>query len=194
MAQAYSIHIDASKALQTLSEVQKLLSPNKCRELLRYTLTDVGRATKSIVGDTVVEDYVVTKSWASDKVGFPQVGGGSGLTVTVPVRGARGVIGPLYPIAGTSGGKKNRRVKANIVRSGVSTLPKKMDHQGGNPPFIGKGMVFTRKTSKRYPIVRVVGLGVPQMPLNRSKEKIENKIVSEMEKSVTRHFGRLFGG
>lgn len=186
------IHIDATQALQTLSEAQKLLSPGKCRELLLLTLTDTGRAAKSVIGDTVTEDYVVTKGWAADKVGFPQVSGG--LTVIVPVRGSRGVIGLVYPIAGASGGKKKRRIKASIVRSGVSTLPAKMSNQGGNPPFIGKGMVYTRKTSKRYPIVRVVGLGVPQMPINRSKEKIEKKLLAEMEKSATRHFGRLFGG
>ena len=188
------IRIDASQALQTLSEAQKLLSPEKCREYMRLTLTDTGRAAKDIIGDTVVEDYVVTKNWAADKVGFPQVSGGGGLTVVVPVRGSRGVIGPVYPIEGASGGKKKRRIKASIVRSGVSTLPTKMSNQGGNPPFIGKGMVYTRRTSKRYPIVRVVGLGVPQMPINRSQAKIEKKLLAEMEKSATRHFGRLFGG
>lgn len=186
------IRIDASQALQKISEAQKMLSPDRCREYMRLTLTDTGRAAKSVVSDTVVEDYVVTKSWAADKVGYPQVSGG--LTVIVPVRGSRGVIGPTYPIAGASGGKKKRRIKANIVRSGVSTLPTKMSNQGGNPPFIAKGMVFTRRSGKRYPIVRVVGLGVPQMPINRSQAKIEKKLLAEMEKSATRHFGRLFGG
>lgn len=186
------IRIDASQALQKISEAQKMLSPDRCREYMRLTLTDTGRAAKSIVSDTVVEDYVVTKSWAADKVGYPQVSGG--LTVIVPVRGSRGVIGPTYPIAGASGGKKKRRIKANIVRSGVSTLPTKMSNQGGNPPFIAKGMVYTRRSGKRYPIVRVVGLGVPQMPINRSQAKIEKKLLAEMEKSATRHFGRLFGG
>ena len=186
------IRIDASQALQKISEAQKMLSPDRCREYMRLTLTDTGRAAKSVVSDTVVEDYVVTKSWAADKVGYPQVSGG--LTVIVPVRGSRGVIGPTYPIAGASGGKKKRRIKANIVRSGVSTLPTKMSNQGGNPPFIAKGMVYTRRSGKRYPIVRVVGLGVPQMPINRSQAKIEKKLIAEMEKSATRHFGRLFGG
>lgn len=188
------IRIDATQALQTLSEAQKMLSPEKCKEYMRLTLTDTGRAAKSIIGDTVVEDYVVTKSWAADKVGFPQVSGGGGLTVIVPVRGSRGMIGPVYPIVGASGGKKKRRIRAKIVRDGVSTLPDKMDHQGGNPPFVAKGRVFTRRTNKRYPIVRVVGLGVPQMPINRSQAKIEKKLLAEMEKSATRHFGRLFGG
>ena len=186
------IRIDASQALQKLSEAQKMLSPDRCREYMRLTLTDTGRAAKSVISDTVVEDYVVTKSWAADKVGYPQVSGG--LTVIVPVHGSRGVIGPTYPIAGASGGKKKRRIKANIVRSGVSTLPTKMSNQGGNPPFIAKGMVYTRRSGKRYPIVRVVGLGVPQMPINRSQAKIEKKLLAEMEKSATRHFGRLFGG
>lgn len=186
------IRIDASQALQKISEAQKMLSPDRCREYMRLTLTDTGRAAKSVISDTVVEDYVVTKSWAADKVGYPQVSGG--LTVIVPVRGSRGVIGPTYPIAGASGGKKKRRIKANIVRSGVSTLPTKMSNQGGNPPFIAKGMVYTRRSGKRYPIVRVVGLGVPQMPINRSQAKIEKKLLAEMEKSATRHFGRLFGG
>ena len=185
------IRIDASHALNTLSEVQKLLSPEKAKELLRDTLVDVSRKTKTIVSDYVVQDYVVTKGWAADKVGFPQIGG---LNIVIPIRGSRGCIGPIYPIAGSSGSRKKRRVKANIVRSGTSTLPTKMTNQGGNPPFVAKGAVYTRKTNKRYPIVRVVGLGVPQMPLNRSQKKIENALMAEIEESATRHFGRLFGG
>lgn len=189
-----TLRIDATQALQTLSEAQKLLSPVKSRELLRDTLVDVGRAAKSVVSDSVIEDYVVPKRWAADQVGFPEVSTGTGLTVVVPVRGSRGCIGPIYPIANAGGSRKKRRIRASIVRSGTTTLPDKMQHQGGNPPFIARGMVFTRRTSKRHPIVRVVGLGVPQMPLNRSQEKIENRLSAEMEKSATRHFGRLFGG
>lgn len=188
------LRLDVGQALQVLSEAQKILSPEKAKTMLRNTLVDVGRKTKTVVGDCVVQDYVVSKGWAANQVGFPQASYGSGLTVVVPIRGSRGIIGPVYPIAGASGGRKKRRIRAKIVRSGVSTLPAKMDHQGGNPPFIAKGKVFTRKTGKPYPIVRVVGLGVPQMPLNRSQKKIEKALMDEMERSATRHFGRLFGG
>lgn len=186
------IRIDASQALQVLDEAQKLLSTEKAEQMLRYTLVDVGRKTKTIVGRMVREDYHVKHGWVTDKVGHPQVeDNGNGLSVVIPIRGARGGIGMVYPLY-----RKNtkRKIRAKIVKSGVSELPKKMDHQGGNPPFIAKGKVFTRKTGKPYPIVRVVGLGVPQMPLNRSQKKIEKALMDEMERSVTRHFGRLFGG
>lgn len=186
----YDIHIDASQALSMLDEAQKILEPERAKTMLRDTLVDVGRKAKTIVSDCVVQDYVVPKGWAAEKVGFPQVGGG-GLNIVVPIRGARGGIGPIYPIAS---GQRRRRVKARIVKGAVSTLPDKMSNQGGNPPFVAKGAAYTRRTDKRYPIVRVVGLGVPQMPLNRSQDKIEAALTAEIEKSAARHFGRLFGG
>ena len=188
------LYIDAGPALAMLDEAQKLLSPEKAKTLLHDTLVDTSRKAKTIVSDCVVQDYTVPKGWAADQVGFPQVSYGTGLSVWIPIRGARGGIGQIYPIADAGGGKRKRRIRANIVQGKTSVLPKTMDHQGGNPPFVGKGMVFTRKTKARYPIVRVVGLGVPQMPLNRSQKKIEDALEAEIAKSASRHFGRLFGG
>lgn len=190
-ALAVNLYIDASHAIGVVNDLAKKLAPGQANELLRLTLVDVGRKSKTIMSDHVVEDYVVPRGWVAGQIGHPKM---RGLTVIIPVRGSRGGIGQIYPIAGYSGSGKKRRVRANIVRSGVSTLPVTMDHQGGNPPFIAKGKVFTRKTKSPRPIVRVVGLAVPQMPMNRSKVKIENSLLEEMEKSATRHFGRLFGG
>lgn len=189
---AVNLYLDASDAISKIRKMESQLSPERYQQLLRLTLVDVGRKAKGIIGDYVIEDYVVSKGWVTSQVGHPEVSGD--LTVIVPIRGSRGGIGPIYPIAEQSGSGKKRRIRANIVRSGASTLPATMDHQGGNPPFVAKGAVYTRKTKGRRPIVRVVGLGVPQMPMNRSREKIENELVHEMERSAMRHFGRLFGG
>jgi len=71
-----------------------------------------------------------------------------------------------------------------------------MKNQGGNAPFVGgggriNGLVVTRRTKERYPVVRVVGLGVPQMPLNRSEEKVQNAIRDLLDKRLEHNFKHL---
>lgn len=186
------IYLDATQALQTLGEAREILSPEENNRLLRLVLVDVGRKTKTVIKETVVKDYEVKQNWVADKVGFPEVEDGKGLKVVVPVRGARGSIGMVYPIYGRR--KMKRRLRARIVKSDITVLPEKMEHQGGNPPFVADNVMYTRRTKKSHPIVRVVALGVPQMPINRSQEEIEKQLIGHMEESATRHFGRLFGG
>jgi hypothetical protein len=70
-----------------------------------------------------------------------------------------------------------------------------MKHQGGNPPFIipskaqNLPMVFTRKyKDKRKPIVRVAGVSVPQMPMNRAKDEVDKEITDLLVKRLEQNF------
>ena len=73
-------------------------------------------------------------------------------------------------------------------------MPDTMEHQGGQPPFMVGGVAFTRKyKGKSHPIVHVVGLGVPQMPINKSEEDVQKDIREVVEKRLVHHFGQLFG-
>ena len=71
-----------------------------------------------------------------------------------------------------------------------------MAHQGGNPPFRNNmaGIAFTRTTPARLPIASVVGLGVPQMPLNRSRPAIEADIKDYLMKRLKHNYEHMIGG
>ena len=72
-------------------------------------------------------------------------------------------------------------------------MPAKMEHQGGQPPFMIGKVAFTRKyANKSHPIVHVVGLGVPQMPINKSREDVEKAIRKVVETRLVHHFEVLF--
>ena len=69
-----------------------------------------------------------------------------------------------------------------------------MKNQGGQPPFMSGGVAFTRKTAARLPIVRVVGLAVPQMPLNRSAEETQDQILDLTARRLEHNFYFMLGG
>ena len=76
---------------------------------------------------------------------------------------------------------RTRAIKAKIVKSGESVLPNPMPSwQGGQPPFMKGGIAMTRSGPSRYPIHKIVGIAVPQPPLNRSKAEMEEHIQKYM--------------
>lgn len=118
----------------------------------------------------------------------------------IPLRGTKGGIGTTFRAGAFTGGSKKGadkgkgwklrykgRVAAHIVKGKQSALPSKMTRQGGNAPFMlySSAQVVTRRTKKRFPLVRVVGLAVPQMAATRAKEDIQNHVGKELLKNVT---------
>ena len=58
-----------------------------------------------------------------------------------------------------------------------------MENVGGKPPFRNLAAkeklhdaAFTRKSKARLPIKPVQGIAIPQMPLNKSRDKIEKAV------------------
>ena len=156
---------------------------------------------KKIIKDDVPEHYEGGKNWIGSAVQSPQTGF---MQAVVPIKGNRGVIGQQFQTGGgayvtnaggaygfTSGGgykklqfKKGAKITAKILKGKLSKLPDRMTHQGGNPPFMYKGLVYTRRTNESFPIVRVVGLAVPQMVENRAKEDIMRDIEKDLEQNI----------
>lgn len=207
-----NIYVDVSDLMQTIEMMRSVMTEEAFAEMLRRTFMDAGRKVKTIVRTEIPQDYEVTAGWAGSAVGFPKMGGGSGISVTIPIKGARGSIGGRFPATGGSFSRKgytytrngktitvkgrriNKQIRAKIVKGQSSTLPATMDHQGGQPPFMIHGVAFTRKQAgKSHPIAHVVGLGVPQMPINRSKDDVQNAIKDVVETRLVHHFGQLFG-
>ena len=98
---------------------------------------------------------------------------------------------------------KKYKIRAKILKKGVSTMPDVMpgagrSSYGDQPPFLmpvksksgptGKHIVMTRKGKARLPIISVVGIGVPQMPLNRSRAAVEDDIADFAMDRLVHHY------
>ena len=191
-------YVDVSDLTDTINMMKIAMSSPAFEEMMRRTFNDAGKKVKNIVREDVPRDYEVTAGWAGSMVGWPKSQGGAGkIGVVVPIKGTRGSIGGRFKATGWRGRPakgKRAKINAKIIKGQSSTLPATMDHQGGQPPFMAGGVAFTRKyAGKPYPIVHVVGLGVPQMPINRSEGKVQSDIKEVVEKRLVHHFGRLFG-
>lgn len=208
MAERGVIYVDISQLMGTINQMKTVMSKPSFDKMMQRTFNDAGAKVKTFVRQNVPQDYAVTASWAGSFVKKPhQLSGGVG--VVVPIKGARGRAGEIFSATGGNYTRKGytrkdgrkvkrtrigKKIKVKILRGKTSTLPDKMEHQGGQPPFRNGGAVFTRKLKGRaYPIVHVVALADPQMPLNKSRDKLENDIVKTVEKRLVHHFGQLFG-
>lgn len=201
-----TLYIDVSDLQKVVDDMKLVLSEEGAKRMLRDTISNTGRKVKSIIGQEVPKKYEAKRNWVTSQVGKPQNGGAGDLSAIIPINGVRGIDGGRFPATGgtswahpSSGGKaarRERRIRVKILKGKANALPETLPHQGGQPPFrnvsskLGS-VVFTRKTNKPYPIARVAGLSVPQMPMNKSKEEITKDIYDYMEKELERNFARM---
>lgn len=190
------LYIDVSELDGTIDKMRAVLDPAAFERMMYRTLKEVGNRAKVPIARAVQDEYEVKQAWVKGAMGKPKMSVGDGVQCVIPIDGHRGSIGGTYKASGghlsKSGGKL--KLRAHIVKSQRSTLPEKMDHQGGQPPFMANGVAFTRKTKERFPIVRVVGLGVPQMPINRAEPEVQKQIVELLEKRLEHNYYHMFGG
>ena len=195
MANQYYLDIDASDVLKRFNELkQTILSPDIQRKILHDTCVDTAKAVTTILARTIPKQYAVQQKFVRAGIGQWQDHSFGNINVFIPLKGTRGVIGETFKSRGKKGRPKRGRYKisAKILKGKYTQLPDKMEHQGGNPPFVGKGkIVYTRKYKKSaYPIVRVAGLGVPQMPLNQSEKDVTDQVIKKMSNRLDYHFKR----
>lgn len=185
------LSVDMSDVQRTIDMMRGVLTRSQFEQLMHRTFREVGQRSRTIISREVVQDYAVTRDWVRSQIGNYRLtfGGSSPVTCTIPLSGHKGSIGGRFAANWARGG----RVRASIVRGGMSTLPATMKNQGGNPPFMARGVAFTRRSKERLPIVRVVGLGVPQMPLNRSADDVQERILAIAGNRLEHNFMFMFG-
>lgn len=200
--QDVDLRIDTSEVVTLAEELSKSLTGEQFDRLMYRTLKETGAKVKTETKRAVVQDYAVTQGWVASRLKKPQLSGGGGhWTCIIPMSGKRGVIGETFSASGgrsgarrlKSGKRQHLKMRAHILRGQRSELPAKMEHQGGNPPFMAGGVGFTRTTKHRFPIARVVGLALPQMPINKSKPKVEAAILKTMRERLEHNFQYMFG-
>lgn len=198
------VEVDASELNRALVMVKDSMSEQSVMNTVEGIMRRTGRKVERILKDDLPRDYVISRAEVGAAVGKAKVTrGGLGVGCCIPIEGPRRSIGGGgFPASGGAHGwnstKRRYRIKARIVKSGQSTLPQKMSSYGGQPPFrnldswLGK-LTLTRMSKDRLPIGKVVGIAIPQMPLNRSKGAVQKDIKDYLEKEIEQHFSAMIG-
>lgn len=181
------LELDFSEVYERMIELGKAMSKTQFERLVYRTVRETGTRGQTIIAREVVKDYAITQQWAKKQIQSPKIQwGGSDIECRIPMKGHKGTIGGTYRITTA----RSKRVRAKILKKGTSRLPGVFPNQGGNPGFVGpNGVLFTRKYAwQRKPIVRVVGMALPQMPLNRSEDKTRDAFLELMSKRLDSNF------
>lgn len=211
------LEVDTSQLMLAMWEMEQIVGRNGIRQMARRAVARVpGHVRRVLPGMTQEEYHVRKRRWVSSQIlnARPQMNG-EFISMRIPIEGERGILGgdnftlaqgvrnaynanvrrrrngrPLRPL----------RIRVNVLQDRVSTLPKLMPKGGGRssyggfPPFImlskkkRKPLVFTRKTKKRLPIIRVTGVGVPQMPTNRVRDELQRDLQTFVLQQIVREF------
>lgn len=201
------LHVDITELQGKIEQMRAIHTQREFELLMMRAFRRTGGAVRRIMKEQLPKEYEAKPRWITSNVGNPrtQFGGFGGMAVScnIPIDGARGVLGRRFSASGPRGRRakgKRYKISAKIVKSGVSVLPSVMKNYGDGeqPPFIAKGggvggMVFVRKGKKRLPIARVVGLGVPQMPMNRSEDDVQDEIMEVLKGRIEQEHRFLVG-
>lgn len=183
-------YVDMSDVGATMEYMRGVLTQENFEKLMYRTFGEVGRKSKTLIAKEVRKEYEAPYGWVLGQIQHFGLtfGGAFPVTCTIPISSAKGVIGPRFKLSG-----RKRKISARIVKGAVSVLPRHMPAQGGNPPFVVGGTAFTRRTKARFPIVRVVGLAVPQMPMNRAATGVQTELLNYTAERLEHNFAYMFG-
>lgn len=196
-----SLEIDASDLKDKINMLRGAMTDEQFKRAMYGVFKRTGSHVKRILRSDLPHQYEVKPSAVSAAVQRPQVTMGAiGVGCAIPIRDARGSIGGRYRASGGAHGwnslRRKYRVKARIVKGRASTLPANASAYGGYPPFrnLGSslgGLTFTRRSKARGPIEKMVGIAIPQMPMNRSQADVQKDIKVYMERQINQRIGQL---
>lgn len=199
----FNLEIDASELDEEINRLRSVMTPKQFDRAMYGIFQRTGRHVSKILKDELPKQYYVKPRAIGDAVKNAKVTtGAGGVGCSIPVVAPRINIGSGFSASGGAKGwnnvkyKRKYRVKARIVKTGQSTLPAKADSYGDQPPFrnLGSklgGLTFTRKGESRGPILKMSGIAIPQMPMNRSKEDVERDIIDYMKERMEARFQAL---
>lgn len=188
------IYVDISQLQDRMDYMRVVLGEANFQKVMVRTFKETARHAGKVISQDVRKEYPVKAAWVKGAIQTPRVtiGGEFIASCTIPMQGVKGLEGP----SGTfklDGRVKKGRIKPILVKRGArNPLPRRLKNQGNNPPFLttAKGItaVFTRRTKARLPIVRVGGLSLPQMPMNRSEEQISRDLLKFTQDRLEHQF------
>lgn len=191
------ITVDISQLSGTMNRMRVALGEENFKRLMYRTFKRVAGSAKEIISTDVRKEYPVKDGWVRGAIQSPKVttGGEYVAKCEIPMRGRKGLEGPGQTFK-LDGRAAKGRLKPVLVKKGTrKPLPMRLQNQGGNPPFLtttkAGQMVMTRRTKMRYPIVRVGGLSLPQMPMNRAETEIQRKLLKTAADRLDHEFGQM---
>lgn len=187
----FDIEIDASEVKNEIDFLKTHMTHHQFVNAMYTVFRQTGNHVGTILKQDLPTHYYVTSKEIGAVVQKPIMSvAGEQVGCTIPLRGPKKSIGGGFTAKGSAKGwqsvRKKYTVSAKIVKGSVSKLPQKMDSYGGMPPFrnipskLGS-VAFTRSGKSRLPIMKVVGIAVPQMPMNRSRADVERDIVEYLQ-------------
>ena len=203
MAGGIYLDVDARDLKDKIDRLYLAMTPKQFENAMYGIFKRTGGHVKRILREDLPKEYEIKPGEINRAIKSPKVtGGGLGVGCSIPIVGARRSIGPGgFSASGGAHGwnslRRKYRVKARIVKSGQSVLPAEAESYGGLPPFrnLGakklNGLAFTRAAHGRLPIEKMVGIAIPQMPMNRSEADVQADIKSYLEKQIEQRFNAL---
>lgn len=184
------IKVDASDMKALIDDLRKVHTRKEIETLAARACKKTAGRVRTILKEELPKDYHIKKGLIGKAVKSPKMQRASGLAVSccIPIEGARLAIGGDFSATGGRKGwkgitpGKRYKIKAKIVKTGQSVLPEKMKQVGGKPPFRNLSarklnkVAFTRKGDERLPIQKVMGIAIPQMPMNRSETRVQTEV------------------
>ena len=200
------ISIDDTDFQNMMHDLRSVMKPQQFENAMAGIFKRTGSKVKTILGNDLPKQYIIPRAEVRKSVGGAKtVSSGLGVGCTIPIRAERRKMAHRASARtyGANGGAKGwdalkyagrpYKVKPKILRSGGSVLPVRMSSYGGQPPFVNtaapslNNIVFTRAGKSRFPIEKVMGVAIPQMPLNRSEHDVQEDIADYlMERMAAR--------
>lgn len=199
MAEGHYVDVDVSDILKKAELLKSLMTPKEGEAMVYAAFKRVGGHTRKIMKQDLPRHYEIAATPVGQAVGNArvrrQIGG---VECLIPIKGKRGTIGGRFRADGGAAGwacvGHKYRIRARMVKGERSTLPEQMEHQGGQPPFINTtapklhGAAFTRVGRDQKPIVRVAGLAIPQMPMNRAEDDVQEDLRDYLNTRIEAEF------
>ena len=184
------IYVDMTDAKGLINDLRGKHTEKEFETLMARSFKKTAGRVRRILREELPKDYHVKKSSISRAVKNPRMTRTPGMAVSccIPIEGVRHAIGGEFRASGGRYGwrgiQAGRRyqIKASILKKARSTLPEEMRRMGGKPPFRNlsarrlNNIAFTREGKDRLPIRPIYSIGIPQMPVNRSEDRVQNEI------------------
>lgn len=204
------VTVDTSKAMETLQQAKEALSQKGFEAMMGRVVRRTAGTVRRILREDVPKKYHASPSWAAKSVGSPKI---DGMNAVIPLRDLRGLMPSQFHVSAsgddgrqvrsatrTTGRGANKKVSrraykllAKVVKDGESVLPTQGD-RAFFKVFKGakRGMIFVRHPDRK--LSRAVGIGVPQMPMNRSAEEVEADLQETFQKNLEHEIEVRLGG
>ena len=193
------IEVDASDLKGIIDRLHQNMTEEQFERAMFGIFNRTGRHVAKILKQDLPKQYEAKPGDIGAAVKSAQVSVGfGGVGCVIPIVAPRGKIGSQYRASGGAHGwrslHRKYNVKARVLKGAQSTLPGKW--HSGYPPFrnLGSklgGLTYARSSKARGPIMKLTGIAIPQMPMNRSEADVQQDIKEYLEKQIEERFNAL---